>query len=188
MRVTISEQQLRSIFDSVKSSPAFAESAALVAAGGRPVEMLQAMALSPEVLKAFAATGSAIYPGGAVERRVKEVIILESSRRNACQFCTESHVSIVKSMGVKEPLELLDTPAAMTERERLAVEYTRAAQRDSNRIPDELFAQLRSVYTDAEIVEITAMIGLIAMLNMFNNCLQVTYRGEYETAAGTPKA
>jgi len=25
------------------------------------------------------------------------------------------------------------------------------------------------------------MIGLISMLNMFNNCLQITYHGEYES-------
>jgi alkylhydroperoxidase family enzyme len=70
----------------------------------------------------------------------------------------------------------------MTERERLAVEYTRAAQKDSNRIPNDLFDRMRKVYTDPEIVELTAMIGLIAMLNMFNNCLQVTYHGDYEAA------
>jgi AhpD family alkylhydroperoxidase len=184
MRVSVDSAQLTSAFSAVRTSSAFAESAALVAAGKRPVEMLQAMALRPAILQAFAATSEAIYPGGVVERRVKELIILEASRHNRCQFCTESHISIARMLGITDaagdPLALLDAPALMNDRERLAVEYTRAAQRDSNRIPNELFESLRRVYSDAEIVELTAMIGLISMLNLFNNCLQVTYRGEYE--------
>lgn len=184
MRVSIDPEQLRRAFSVVQGSPAFAESSKLVAGGKRPVEMLQAMALRPEVLQAFAATSEAIYPGGIVDRRVKELIILEASRHNHCQFCTESHISIAKMLGIADPagspLALLDRPELMNERERLAVEYTRAAQRDSNRVPSELFAQLRQAYTEPEIVELTAMIGLISMLNLFNNCLQVTYHGEYD--------
>lgn len=183
MRVTVDPDQLRRAFSAVQGSSAFAESARLVADGKRPVEMLQAMSLRPEVLQAFAATSEAIYPGGIVERRVKELIILEASRRNRCQFCTESHISIARMLGIADasgdPLALLDAPQSMNERERLAVEYTRAAQQDSNRVPAELFEALRRVYTEAEIVELTAMIGLISMLNLFNNCLQITYHGEY---------
>ncbi len=184
MRVTVPPDQLHAAFQSVRSSSAFAESAALVARGGLPVEMLQAMALRPEILRAFAATSEAIYPGGIVDRRVKELVILEASRRNRCQFCTESHISIARMLGITDasgdPIALLDEPDRLSERERLAIEYTRAAQRDSNRIPNELFDAMRRVYTDAEIVELTAMIGLITMLNTFNNCLQITYHGEYE--------
>lgn len=188
MRVSIDEAALRSAFDSVRDSTAFAESAALVARGMRPVEMLQAMALRPEILRAFAATSEAIYPGGIVERRVKELIILEASRRNACQFCRDSHVSIARSLGIGleakdgelDPLALLDSPDRMDERERAAVEYVRAAHHDPNRVADAVFERLARVYSQAEIVELTAMIGLITMLNIFNNLLQVTYRGEYD--------
>lgn len=180
MRVTVPEETLRRSFAAVADSPAFAESAALVAAGGKPVEMLQAMSLRPEILAMFASTGGSIYPGGILDRRVKELVIVQSSRRNACQFCTQSHLAIVRGMGWGDAFALLDQPGALSERERLAVEYTRLAQADANRIPDEFFAQLRRAFTDPEIVELTALIGLITMLNLFNNCLQVTYRGEYE--------
>lgn len=184
MRLTVHPSQFRNVFTSVKDSATFAESAALVAAGGNPVEMLQAMALRPELLKMMAATGEAIYPGGIIERSVKEMIILEASRTNACQFCTESHIAIVRMMGLnpsgENPLSLLDDLSRLSRREALAVEYTRAAQADSNRVPAELFERLRAAFSDPEIVELTAMIGLISMLNIFNNCLQVTYHGEYD--------
>lgn len=186
MRVAVDDLHLRTTFESLRSSPAFAESARLVAAGGRPVEMIQAMSLRPELLQGFAALSEAIYPGGLVERRTKELIILESSRSNACQFCTESHVSIARMLGIGDdtgdPLRLLDRPDLMNDRERLAVELMRSVRRDSNRVPEELFVRLRQHFSEPEVVELVAMIGLITMLNLFNNTLQVTYRGEYDAA------
>ncbi len=186
MRVAVDDLHLRTTFESLRSSPAFAESARLVAAGGRPVEMIQAMSLRPELLQGFAALSEAIYPGGLVERRTKELIILESSRSNACQFCTASHVSIARMLGIGDdtgdPLRLLDRPDLMNDRERLAVELMRSVRRDSNRVPEELFVRLRQHFSEPEVVELVAMIGLITMLNLFNNTLQVTYRGEYDAA------
>jgi AhpD family alkylhydroperoxidase len=181
MRITPTPQQIAAGFASVASSPVFSESAGLVAAGGQPVEMLRAMSLRPELLQGFAALSAAIYPGGIVEREAKELIILEASRTNRCQFCSESHESIARALGMApRPMALLDDLAALPERHRLAVEYTRAAQRDSNAVPEELFDRLRRAFSEPEIVELTAMIGLISMLNLFNNCLHVRYHGEYE--------
>jgi alkylhydroperoxidase family enzyme len=46
-------------------------------------------------------------------------------------------------------------------------------------VPDSLFQQLKSNFSEAEIVELTFLVGFINMLNIFNNCLQVRYEGEY---------
>ncbi|HMN97147.1 MAG TPA: carboxymuconolactone decarboxylase family protein [Phycisphaerales bacterium] len=188
MRVHPSDESIRTAFDRVRAAPVFAESAALVAAGGRPVQMLQAMAVRPEILDAFAAVSAAIYPGGIVEREVKELIILEISRRNACQFCTASHISMIRALGMSQaPLTLLENLDALPTRQRLAVEYARAAAADSNRIPEPFFDDLRSAFSEAEIVELTAMIGLISMLNIFNNCLENRYGGEYDRGSESPR-
>ena len=71
-------------------------------------------------------------------------------------------------------------------RERLAVEFTRAAMRDSNHIPEDLWAQVGDVYTDPEVVELTFLVGYINMLNLFNNCLGVRYSGEYGGLGSRP--
>ncbi|MCI0363515.1 MAG: carboxymuconolactone decarboxylase family protein [Phycisphaerales bacterium] len=181
MRVEVSDDQLAHAFDIVKDDPCFAESVAAMKAGKRPGEMLQALALRPELLAGFSRLGEAFYPGGIVERDLKELVILESSRRNACQFCTGVHVLIARMMGIgDDPLRLLDEPEQQTERQRLALEYTRAAMDNSNKVSDELFKRLKTAFTDAEIVEITFLIGNINCLNLFNNCLRVSYHGEYE--------
>ena len=184
MRVKVTREQVERAFDAVKGESVFSESSALVDAGRLPAEMIQAMCLRPEFLASFCAMSNAVYPGGLVERDIKELIILESSRQNACQFCTDSHIAIARSLGLSdEPLRLLDESAALNERQRLALEFTRAVMADSNRVSDDLWVRLTRVFRDEELVELTLMIGYINMLNMFNNTLRVAYRDDYEVLA-----
>ncbi|HET8786609.1 MAG TPA: hypothetical protein VFM38_13305, partial [Candidatus Limnocylindrales bacterium] len=83
-----------------------------------------------------------------------------------------------------EPLALLNgTSAESTDRERLAVEYTRAVMTDSNSVPEALYAQIKRAFTDPEVVELTFLIGYINMLNLFNNSLGVRYHGDYRVLA-----
>src|SRR5262249_9456431 len=102
---------------------------------------------------------------------------LRVSQLHECQFCTQSHLDIMKSLGLSTELS---GSGFASERERLAVEYAERVTQDSNRVPEGLFAQLRAAFTDPEIVELTFHIGFITMLNRFNNALQIRYRGNLE--------
>ena len=180
MRVTVSPEQIRSAFEAVKDDSSFDESRGLWERGHAPVEMIQAMALRPEILRAFAGFGSAVYPGGILERRVKELVIITASQSNECQFCVNSHCDLVDLAGiVEDPLTAIDHPELLAPRERLAVEYTRAAMADSNAVPEPLASRLHERFSDPELVELSFLIGYINMLNLFNNLLQVRYSGEY---------
>jgi alkylhydroperoxidase family enzyme len=180
MRVTVTPEQIRSAFEAVKDDPSFDESRALWERGQPPVEMIQAMCLRPELLRAFAGFGGAVYPGGILERRVKELVIITASQTNECQFCEHSHCDLVRIGNiVDDPLMVIATPEAMAPREALAVEYTRAAMHDSNAIPEDLRQRLGERFSDPELVELSFLIGFINMLNLFNNLLEVRYRGEY---------
>jgi AhpD family alkylhydroperoxidase len=180
MRVKVTREQVAQGFGAVQDDPSFAESRGLVEKGILPVEMLQAMSLRPEILRAFAGFGDCVYPGGLLERSLKERVILESSRANECQFCRDSHTALIKMLGIADdPIASLDD-ANLGVRERVAIDYTRAAMVDSNRVPDPLFDKLRENFSEPEIVELTFLIGFINMLNLFNNCLQVTYHDDYQ--------
>ena len=95
MRIEVSQEAVRAAFDAVKDDPSFDESRGLTERGLMPVEMLQAMSLRPEILRAFAGFGHCVYPGGLLERRVKELVIITASRENDCQFCLNSHCDLV---------------------------------------------------------------------------------------------
>jgi alkylhydroperoxidase family enzyme len=180
MHVTVTPEQIRTAFEAVKDDPSFDESRGLWERGQPPVEMLQAMCLRPEILRGFAGFGAGVYPGGLLERRIKELVIITSSARNDCQFCTEAHCDIV-DLGaiVDEPLAVIEEPERLAPRERLAVAYTKAVMADSNRVPAELQAELHDAFSDPELVELTFLIGYIHMLNLFNNALGVRYHGDY---------
>ncbi len=113
MRVTVTADQIRTAFEAVKDDPSFDESRGLWERGKPPVEMLQAMCLRPEILRAFAGFGNCVYPGGLLERRVKELVIITSSQTNECQFCTNSHCDLVSIASIlDEPLTLVAHPEA----------------------------------------------------------------------------
>jgi alkylhydroperoxidase family enzyme len=180
MRVTVTAEQIQSAFEDVMDDPSFDESRGLWERGRPPVEMIQAMCLRPEILRAFAGFGNCVYPGGLLERRVKELVIIAASKTNACQFCTDSHCDLVDIADiVKDPLVAIEHLESLAPRERFAVEYTRAAMVDSNAIPEPLAQRLHEQFSDPELVELTFLIGFINMLNLFNNCLEVRYHGDY---------
>ena len=180
MRVTVTPEQIQSAFEAVKDDPSFDESRGLWERGRPPVEMVQAMCLRPEILRAFAGFGNSVYPGGLLERRVKELVIITASKTNDCQFCTFSHTDLVHNEDiVHDPLVVIERTESLAPRERLAIEYTRAAMADSNAIPEALVQRLHEQFTDPEYVELTFLIGFINMLNLFNNLLHVRYNGEY---------
>jgi alkylhydroperoxidase family enzyme len=186
VRVTVTPDQIHSAFEAVKDDPSFDESRGLWERGHAPVEMLQAMCLRPEILRAFAGFGASVYPGGLLERRIKELVIITASAANECQFCTNAHVDIVDIWNIVEtPLAIIDEPARLPARERLAIEYTKAVVADSNAVPEPLSRELHEHFTDPELVELTFLIGYINMLNLFNNALGIRYNGEYSLLRST---
>ena len=183
MRIKIDPDRVKSAFNQLQDISTFDESRELANQGKMPVEMIQAIAMRPEILRAFAETGTGVYPGGLLDRELKEKVIMKSSLLNECQFCVNSHRDMMAMIGIpQEQIDHLEAPGNLTAREELAVNYTAAVMKDSNRVSDELFGQLKEAFSDEEIVELTYLIGFINQLNMFNNALRITYRGDYEVS------
>ena len=80
MRVTVTPDQIQSAFEAVKDDPSFDESRGLWERGRPPVEMIQAMCLRPRSCARSRASAACVYPGGLLERRVKELVIITASR------------------------------------------------------------------------------------------------------------
>ncbi len=176
MRITLDPEHVAKTFSNFADNPSLQESAQLFARGLPIAEMIQAFAMNERVLRAFAAFES-IYPHGNLERGILEKVILRVSRLHECQFCTDSHLAIMKNLGLKTDLSESE---GHTPRELLALEYAESITHDSNRVPDWLFARIKSAFGDSEIIELTFLIGFITMLNRFNNALQVRYHGEFQ--------
>jgi alkylhydroperoxidase family enzyme len=72
-----------------------------------------------------------------------------------------------------------------TPTEKAALRLAETVTRDANAVSDEQFAELRSYYSEGEIVELLCAIGLFNYFNRFNNALRMepTKPGEGGCAA-----
>ena len=175
MRIQIDLAAVAANFAPFSGNSSLRESAQLLAAGKPVVEMIQAFAMNPGVLRAFSGFAE-VYPCGSLERALVEKVILRVSQMHECQFCVSSHEAMMTQLGISADLA---PTATHLPREHLAIEYAELVTRDANRVPDEFFTRLRDAFSDSEIVELTFVIGLITMLNRFNNALQIRHGGEY---------
>ena len=64
-----------------------------------------------------------------------------------------------------------------SEMERVALEYAEAMTITGQRVGDELFARLRALFDDAQIVELTAAVALENFRSKFNVPLQIEAQG-----------
>lgn len=179
MRIKTNPEQLAKTFASLEHNESFQEVNAILKMGGNAHDMVTTMAMYPPIIEAMETLGTAVYPGGSLPRELKELIILQSSINNSCQFCTNSHIDITKGLGISaDPVQMLQDKKSLKPEYVVALEYLNAIFKNSNSIPDGMFDELRKHFSESEIVELTFLVGYINMLNWFNNALQVEYRGE----------
>lgn len=109
---------------------------------------------------------------GSIDILTKELVRLRASQINGCAFCLDMHVTDALKAG--ESQRRLATVSAwretpfFTERERAALEWTEALTLVSqNHVPDAVWEAVRPHFTDAELMELTALITSINSWNRF---------------------
>ena len=121
--------------------------------------------------------------------KLKELIIVRTSQVNETPYCLASHTILARNLGWTDDqlAHLADWPQRddFTPAEKAALRLAETVTRDANAVTDEQFAELRSFYSEGEIVELLCAIGLFNYFNRFNNALQMepTKPGEGGCAA-----
>lgn len=166
-RVNRSEvsDELNSLFDRV-----FAER-------GNVPNMFRVMAHRPEIFATMQAHFAAILDTGTVSKRLKELIIVRTSQLNRTPYCLASHTRLAKGLGWSDDqldhLADWSRRADFTPAEKAAVRLAETVTRDAHSVTDEQFAELRTYYSEGEIVELLCAIGLFNYFNRFNDALQM---------------
>lgn len=109
---------------------------------------------------------------GTLDILLKELVRLRASQINGCAFCLDMHVTDALKEG--ETQRRLATVSAwretpfFSERERAALEWTESLTLISqNHVPDSVWEAVRPHFTDAELMELTALITSINSWNRF---------------------
>jgi uncharacterized peroxidase-related enzyme len=144
---------------------------------GNVPNMFRVMAHRPEIFSTMQAHFAAVLNTGTVSTRLKELIIVRTSQINVTPYCLASHTILARNLGWTDDQlgHLADWPLRedFTPAEKAALQLAEIVTRDAHSVTDEQFTELRSFYSEGEIVELLCAIGLFNYFNRFNNALQM---------------
>jgi len=161
---------------------------------GNVPNMFRVMAHRPEIFATMQAHFGAVLNTGTVSTKLKELIIVRTSQVNETPYCLASHTILARGLGWSDDQlsKLGDWQQRddFTPAEKAALRLAETVTRDAHVVSDDQFAELRSFYSEGEIVELLCAIGLFNYFNRFNNALKMepTKPGEGGCAAPTPEA
>ncbi|HVM84365.1 MAG TPA: carboxymuconolactone decarboxylase family protein [Candidatus Binatia bacterium] len=130
---------------------------------------LNPYAAAPETMKAVAAIEPVIAASG-LEPSLIELVKTRASQINGCAYCIHMHTKDARAHGeTEERLYLLDAwreSPLYTEKERAALAWTEALTLISEtHAPDDVYAEMRRHFSEAEAVNLTVLIGAINTWN-----------------------
>lgn len=115
-------------------------------------------------------------------RRDLEIALVTVSRLNDCAYCVAHHRPKLSVEGLPddaiEAIPYQPEHPALTDRDRLVIDYASRAWQDPRRIDDALFARLRQHFDEAQIVELTLRATLCGFFNRFNDALRIEEEAE----------
>ena len=161
---------------------------------GNVPNMFRVMAHRPEIFSTMQAHFAAVLNTGTVSTKLKELIIVRTSQVNDTPYCLASHTILARGLGwTDDQLENLadwQRREDFTAAEKSALRLAETVTRDAHAVSDEQYAELRSFYSEGEIVELLCAIGLFNYFNRFNNALKMepTQPGEGGCAAPEKEA
>jgi uncharacterized peroxidase-related enzyme len=144
---------------------------------GNVPNMFRTMAHRPEIFETIIAHMEAVLNTGTLPKALKELVIVRTSQLNRTPYCLASHTTICRKLGWTDAqLEALNGAAGsgeFTEREKVAIHLAEVMTLDAHSYTEAEFARLRTFYTEGEVVELMASIGLFNYFNRFNDLLEM---------------
>jgi len=152
---------------------------------GKLLNTWRALANRPEIFVAYLPYLRSVVGPGALDQRLKELVQVRVVLLNHCRYSVSHRVRSAKAAGVPEE-ELVAVArgelGGFSDREQVALQYaseltvkppTVAYADEPGGIDPELVARLRETFDDAELVELTATIGLWNALARFHRALRL---------------
>ena len=146
-------------------------------AGGYPGPITASLAHVPELLEVALPFIGAVLSPSAIDWRTKEIVILRTSALMRCRYCVESHTPVALDSGLSNQQvhalrdEGLLTEAFDDDRERVLIEWTDAVAVGPGLVADALSDRVARTFSEAEIVELTLLVGVTLLLNRYATSL-----------------
>jgi alkylhydroperoxidase family enzyme len=158
-------------------------------AHGNGIEPVEIWAYQPKMMSGMGKFQGAVRKGRAVDERLRNLAELKGAQLIGCEFCVDLGSQICRNSGFTDE-ELLALPRyqssdLFTAREKLVLDYTVAVMRTPVEVTDELFARMKEHFSDAQLVELTALLTVVN-LDRFNAAFGIGSAGFSEGMVCVP--
>ncbi|MFS8774701.1 carboxymuconolactone decarboxylase family protein [Synechococcus sp. O70.2] len=134
---------------------------------GTALNPLQVMAHKPQLMRAVMNLYGALHTQNPnLPEELKELISIRIAQINGCRhYCLPYHTLQAQKLGVP-PAKIAAvaqarTSSLYTEAEKLAIEYAERMTVPSMVVTDSFFARLKAIWSDEDLVELSAWIGFM---------------------------
>ena len=148
-------------------------------ANGDPGPIASSLAHIPDIMQKALPFVAATLGPSKIDIRTKEIVILRASALQECRYCTSTHSFIARNSGLskEEVMSLRDkddgTTAFADERERVLIRWTNAVAVGPQEIGTALKEEFKEYFTEAEVVELTLLVGATVLLNRYATALDL---------------
>jgi uncharacterized peroxidase-related enzyme len=146
-----------------------------------PSSMLT-MAKVPGLLSAFAGLAGTISNLGQIDRGLAQMIANMASNAAGCRYCQAHTAAHASHAGVSDEkiakVWEFETSELFSSAERAALRVAMCAAQNPNGVTEALFEDLKTHYSEQQIIHIVATISLFGFLNRWNDTLATTLEAE----------
>ena len=144
-------------------------------------EPLAAMGHNPRVLSTDARFETSLARWNRLDPTLKALAEMSSAVAIGCSWCVDFGYWISTNRGI-DPVKLRNVPRwrdseVYTDLERQVMAYAEAVTATPPTVTDEMVAGLRAHLDDAQLVELTMMVGVENVRSRFNGALGLTSQG-----------
>ena len=146
------------------------------ATGGRPPHLFTTLARHRGLFRRWLRFAGALMPGGVLPRRDSELVILRVAHNCGCEYEWGHHerLGALAGLTAAEIERVRSGPGAEGWSARQVLLLRAADELHADRtLSDSLWAQLRPLMTDADLIELCLLVGHYEMLAMTLNALAV---------------
>lgn len=137
---------------------------------GKVINIFQGMGNSAAALNAYLSMSGALKEGD-LSAEDREAIYLAVSERNGCEYCVAAHTAISKKTGLTDDQIIgMRKSEPSSEKHQALLTFVRRVQETKGFVDDGDIENVRNAgYTDGQIAETIAFIGLATYSNFFNH-------------------
>lgn len=152
--------KVKEMFEQLKSST------------GSVPKWMRVMGNCEDVLIGFMMLFRATMDDAPLPKLLKWKIAYQVSELNKCEFCVSVSTMQLKALGLTEE-DIISFGDELDEKEQSAMTFALDAAKCAYRIPPEVVEKARKFYSDEQLVELAAVVGLFSYINRFNDSLGV---------------